>query len=681
MSFKDEDKIQALRDRLYARGKAPESRQKYVLKDHPKDAPSQWQEPPQSAPVPKRVEMPPVSAPAPSATAAPASVPKTQAAPMQSAAPVATTAPQESAMLGDMGANPPRRRHRYRLKILLAGFAFFVLSVLVSSVFFIMGGNSISGENISVSISGPFTIGGGEVIPLQVGVTNENAVPIDSATLILTYPTGTQSATEEGRELFVERLALNTIKSGETLNIPIRAAVFGEENEEKQILAEVEYRVQGSNSTFTKEADPLRFKISSSPVTISVQALHKVSAGQETDIELTISSNSPTPLSDILVKAEYPSGFDYTSSEPTPVSGKNVWRIESLEPEQMTKLRIRGVVVGEEDDQFAMHFSVGLPNDQDRTALASVFSTATTDFLIEQPFIDVALRINGDPGSTVAVAPREPVRVDVVFKNTLRDTIYDAEVELTLSGNALSDFEVDSQDGYYNSSKNTVYWDGSRNGNLQEIDPGEEVRLAVRFIPDPDVERTPQLGFDVSASARRVTEGRATEDLVGTASGVVKVASVAQIITEVGRGTSLFTESGPLPPVAEKPTTYTLTFFTQNGSNDMGDAEVTATLPAYVTWLDQTTGAGSFTYNETSRVVTWKVGEVEANQSKIAAAQVSLLPSISQIGTTPTILSEQRFRGTDRFAGSIVRTNFPALTTRLAEEAGYPQDIGYVQEN
>ena len=231
---------------------------------------------------------------------------------------------------------------------------------------------------------------------------------------------------------------------------------------------------------------------------------------------------------------------------------------------------------------------------------------------------------------------------------------------------------------FYDSLNNTVYWDASSFDKLKEISPGREVRLQTSLVPDPDIETTPQLAFDVDVRARRVAEGRATEELIGTAAGVVKVSSVAVLMSETGRNTSSFADSGPLPPVAEQATTYTITLFTENGSNDMGDVEVIAALPGYVEWLDQTTGAGTVTFNETARTVTWRIGDIDANQSKIAAFQVSLLPSISQIGTTPTLLGEQRLRGTDRFTGSIVRTTKTALTSQLPAEAGYDDRIGEV---
>lgn len=657
--FRDEERLKALRERLYARGGKGEEREAYKLKDEPQEVPTSWHKPPNSAGQQDiRTQQSHVN-----------ETPMPQSAPN-----VAFTPPDIDPMA------QRKKKHHYRLYVLLAGIAFFLLAVGVSSLLFILGGNSISGENIAVSISGPFTVGGGEAIPLQIGITNQNTVAIESATLIVTYPQGTHSATEEGRELFVERLPIESIQPGEALNIPLRAIVFGEENEEKIINAEVEYRVTGSNSTFAKEAEPLRFKIGSSPVVLTVDTLHKVSSGQESEVTLKISSNSPSPLTNLIVRAEYPNGFDFTKSDPAPVSGQNVWHIDTLSPEGDTSITIKGIVVGKEDDVYAMHFSIGVPNNQDQLSLSSVFSSASTEFEIEQPFIDVELVVNNNRTGNVAVESGERVDVRINLTNTTNDTIFDGRVELTLSGNALSDYEVTTSSGFYDSTKSTVYWDASSVDDLEEMPPGDEVSFNVTLKPDPDIEVTPQLAFDVSARARRVNEGNATEELVGTAASVAKVSSVTSLLSEVGRDTSTFSDTGPLPPVAEEETTYTITLLAQNGTNDIGDTEITASLPGYVEWLDETSGSGKITFNEVSRTVTWNVGSVDANQSKIASFQVSLLPSKSQIGTTPTLLGEQRLRATDRFTGSVVRTQTPALTTRMSEEAGYPKNIGEVQE-
>ena len=575
----------------------------------------------------------------------------------------------------------PAKRNTYRLRLLLAGILFFVVSVGLSSMFLMFGNNNISAENITISVTGPFTIGGGAVLPLQVGITNDNTVDIESATLIVEYPRGTLSAGEDKQELNTEHLALDTISSGETVNIPLRSTVFGEENDEKIIKVSIEYRVQGSNATFFKEADVLRFKISSSPVIIKVAGLKKVSSGQETEIELEVTSNAPTTLSEVLVKAEYPIGFDFTSSNPKPTGSQNIWLIKNLEPEETKKITITGIVVGKETDEYAINFSVGVPSERSQQTLASVFATTQTEFEIEEPFLNIALEVGGVINGEVVVEAGQRAGAQIEIENTLNDTLYDLEVEVLLDGNALSDLNVGPPNGFYDSLNNKIIWDVSNAPDLAELHPGKKLRLSFALEPSGDVLCTPAIKLTVNVRARRVSETEVSETLLGTAQSVMKVASSPDIRTDVGFNSGAFSDSGLVPPVAEKSTSYTVSFMVKNGSNDITQTAVTATLPTYVTWENQTTGAGDISYDSVKRTVTWNVGSVDANAAAFASFQIDIVPSKSQIGTTPTLVSEQRLRANDRFTGTVVRDVSPAVTTEMSPEGGHSKGNGRVQEN
>ena len=63
------------------------------------------------------------------------------------------------------------------------------------------------------------------------------------------------------------------------------------------------------------------------------------------------------------------------------------------------------------------------------------------------------------------------------------------------------------------------------------------------------------------------------------------------------------------------------------------------------------------------------IGYINANSQRQVSVQVSLLPSLTQVGTSPTILEAQRFKATDRFTGTVIRTEHPALTTSLFDES------------
>jgi hypothetical protein len=92
------------------------------------------------------------------------------------------------------------------------------------------------------------------------------------------------------------------------------------------------------------------------------------------------------------------------------------------------------------------------------------------------------------------------------------------------------------------------------------------------------------------------------------------------------------------------------------------------TLPSYVTWANVISSGDTITYNANTREALWRIGNLDANASVDAAFQLSFLPSVSQVGTVPTLVGEQSLRATDRFTGTVVRTTAGALTTRLPED-------------
>jgi hypothetical protein len=637
-SIKNQEKLEEVRKRLYERGNPDLKTRSHKLSDTKEPVPTSWDSKPKTT------------------------VPITQ--------PVVETQTPTQQVTDVFSMASKKIKKGYRLKILIAGVLFFILALVVSSVFLIFGNNNISGANITISASGPFTIGGGEELPLQVGITNSNTVPIESATLIIDYPSGTQSSTEAGKELFTERLPLKTIKEGETVNIPIRALVFGEENEEKTINVSIEYRVTGSNATFFKEAEPLRFKISSSPVVIRADSLKKISSGQETTVTVTITSNSPTALSEVLVKAEYPSGFDFTKSDPSPTHSQNTWLIQNLKPEGSETITITGVVVGKETDQYAINFSVGVPNERDTQNLASVFAKTQTQFEIEQPFLDVVMKINNSAEREVAVEPDQQSNISIDFTNTLDDTLYDISVKVELGGNDFSIKNIGPASGDYDSSTDSITWNVSNTPALEQVNPGDTEHVSFVVEPKKGTSQTPQLNIKVSAQARRVSENQVSETLVGTVSGVIKVVSSPEIIGVADHSNSVFVDAGPTPPVVGMATTYTMSLIIANGSNDITDALVTTSLPAYVTWLNQVEGSGQLSYNPTTRGIEWAAGDVGSNGEAHISFQVSLLPRSSQVGTTPTLISEQRIRATDRFTGTIVRDTHPSVNATLLSESG-----------
>ena len=636
---KKSEEMHLLRERLYDRGLTPRKHERTELKptEH-KDIPHSWGQPSEQPEV------------------------------MEAAAGTSGVKP-----IGYFNVNNMPKRKKYRTVFVLFGVLFFLVTLIVSSGYMFLGGNTISGDNISVSISGPFSVGGGEVMPLQIAVTNQNSASIKAATLIVRYPLGTQSPEEEGREIQREAIPLENIGAGETINVPVRAIVFGEEDEEKQIQAEVEYQLRGSNGIFFKEAEPHNFKINSSPVTISIESLKQVSSGQPVDVNMIVRSNSATPLRDLVVRAEYPFGFDYTSSKPAPISGQNVWLIPELKPDESFTISARGVVSGTKSDERVVMASVGVANDTNAYRLASVFSTADFQYEFEQEFLGFDIKVNGNSGDTVVVDRGDQVQVRLDFINPLEDSIYDASLQIGLTGTALDEAGIKVQNGFYDSIKNAILFDRTTNQALEKILPGKRVQLAFSMDADAFVTQTPEINLIIDGQAARVQESNVPEQLKGNDTRTIKFASQVDLLS------SVTPQSGLIPPVAEKLTQYTVAMRVESGTNDLINGEVTASLPNYVSWLDVTSGDGRVEFRPSSRTVIWSVGNISNNDAATMNFTIGFLPSISQVGDTPTLVSNQSFKATDRFTGTIIRGSTPALTTVLSTETGYNQKDGEVR--
>jgi hypothetical protein len=77
------------------------------------------------------------------------------------------------------------------------------------------------------------------------------------------------------------------------------------------------------------------------------------------------------------------------------------------------------------------------------------------------------------------------------------------------------------------------------------------------------------------------------------------------------------------------------------------------------------------TYDDSSRTVTWTVGDLGAGASAQAAFQVGLTASASQRGTSPVLVNAPTISGVDRFAQVTVSGSGSAVTTDVTKDPAY----------
>ena len=590
------------------------------------------------------------------------------------------TASEENSFLDE--AMRIEKQHHVQIMKKFAQFSvgFFILAAIVAGFIWWSNANVISGENIKIDINSPAAVAGGEPFETRFVITNGNKVSVDAATLLIEYPVGFYSVVDK-TELPRTSKEIGVIAPGQALTERISTILYGEENTSKDISVTLEYRMAGSNATLKKTAT-YAVKISSSPVNIKLGALKEVSSGQEVEFAVDISSNSKDPISTIIVEATYPFGFNFKSADPVPTYGVNSWQISELAPQETRKIRVRGVIEGQENEEKIIKVSVGTQSPKDERFIGVVYNVMRESTIITKPFLGLDIVIDNDSSPEHVATLSRGVRADIFWQNNSPTQVSDAVIEVKLKGAVLNRYSIyASGGGFYRSIDDTIVWDKSANQEFHSIEPGAKGSVSFSFSPRPaDVNagnliKNPQVAFDVLARAQRTTGANVYEEINTHASRVVKFETDLRLTARGTYFTGPFKNTGYMPPKANNETTYTISFTVRNSSNNVSNAVVKTTLPIYVKWLGNIYPAGEgITYNESTSEVSWNVGRVTSGGTRDASFQISFLPSLSQINQAPKLTGDISLVGFDDFTKTEVRDQKISVTTYLSSDSQFGQN-------
>lgn len=581
-------------------------------------------------------------------------------------------------------ANEHDKKGNMITKIFMASVVFFLIAAGIAAYIILGGVNVISTKNVDISVRGPVAVAAGEELSLDVIVKNNNNSSIDSGTLYVEYPDGTKTAQDLTRDLTRDQVDVEQIpSSGGTVTKTVKAVLFGEKDSVKQIKITLDYKTRGSNAIFYKEKT-YDITIKSAPVLMTVQVPQEVNSGQEIAINIEVASNSNTLIQDLLVRAEYPFGFTYTSATPAPAFDNNVWSLGDFNQNAKKTIVVRGRMTGQNDEERTFRFMTGTASVTDEKNIATAYISTQQSLFIKKPFIGLNVQLGRSENSIVSIG--DTVVGNLTWTNNLPIAISDAKIQIKVSGKALDRTHVSGgPTGFYSSNNNTITWDKNSLSALRTINPGDQGTVTFSL---PTLKSSNQLlsqGRNLDVIADVVMTGTRVQDGVpqqvqssGTAKAKISTNLVpnSQALYSIGP----FTNRGPMPPKAEQETFYTIVLNLSNSFNDVANASITTELPPYVRWTGNTSPANEqISYNESTRKIVWSVPDLRAGVGYTSAArevafQVGFLPSLSQVGTTPDLTKLLYVSGTDRFTGSKVETERPALNIRLNTDPGFDDD-------
>jgi hypothetical protein len=574
-------------------------------------------------------------------------------------------------------------------KFFLFSVGFAVLAALVVGITFLTGGNTVSNANIDIRVLGNSFAAGGEELPLEISVINKNAASLELADLFIEYERGGDGVSGAGRARTIH--SLGTVASGKSADKNVFVTLYGEEGSTKNIDFTLQYRISGSNAIFVKEYT-FPVTISSAPVSLTSDAPKTVTPNQNLTYTVKVVSNAKTPLTGMILRVEYPSGFKFVSAVPSPTYLENTFNLGDMAPGAERTVAITGTIYGQDGEDRAFRMSVGSASSNNRNTIGLTYNSLTNVVSLVKPFLAANLLINGSGEQTVAVSSGSNVTVSVVWANNLTSRVTDAEIVVSLAGNAIDLSSITTSRGFYDSLANTIIWNKTSDTTLGSIEPLDRGAVDFSFRVKPLFSGTsapisqPTISLEVAIRGKQPEAGGLVSEISGSEKKKVVVSTDLGFSSALSYFSGPFSNTGPMPPKANQPTTYTVTWTMTNSANALANATAVALLPTYVEWVGVTAPSSeAITYDSTTRTVRWNIGQVppgagSSTASRTVSYQIRFTPSTSQIGSVPRLVLDSTASARDTFTGETISVTRPAVSTRLDNDAGAPFNSGTVLE-
>ena len=574
-------------------------------------------------------------------------------------------------------------------KLFIGSAIFCIIAVGAGAYIFFNGGNFISGDNIDIKMSGPISVAGGTPVSIAITVTNNNSVALRTADLTIHFPAGATDPNDTTSSLEDIHQTIGDLVPGASVTKNVQAVIFGEENLQKKVTATVTYGIAGSSSVFTKE-NSYDVLINSSPIVLNVSALKEVTSGQPFDLTVSIKSNSANTLKNLIMRGTYPFGFNFQSASLPPALGDNsVWNIGDMQPGVTKTIIIHGALSGEDSDLRAFHFAVGAKNVSNPTTIGTSFMESEYDLTIKKPSVSIAMTIDSDSSSADHVGQfGKAMTVNVKWVNNLQETLSNVVITAHLDGSAYDKNQVNAYSGFFRSATNDMLWNQQTNSELATVAAGASGQLSFGIVPSRSSFGSKQVTNPViNISAKVVGDRPGSPNFALNTGGVgraIKITSDVSLSGRVVRSTGPFQNSGPIPPVAEQKTTYTVIWSVDNTSNTVGNAVVTASLPPYVSWANMVSPSSEdITFDKNAGTITWNIGNVNTYTSgtfarREVAFQVTFQPSVDQVNQSPILINQAVLTAIDNWTKSTLQSTQGYLTTSYSTDPVFKYGDGVV---
>ncbi len=557
--------------------------------------------------------------------------------------------------------------HKYLKILVIVALALFVAAILI----FWFGGSAFSERGVQFQIEGPQQALSGDEVTYKIKYSNTTRTKLENIKFRFSYPEHAIVIKSDGTysEETTEMFDMESIDSHESGEKEFKAFIVGEKGSILYAKAEMTYEAGTLSSRFEKKPVSVATTIVGMPVPVTLSVPPTAVSGQEITYTLDYRNESSSDITDLRFNLTYPEGFSPKRFSPQPTNGASTWDVAVLKKGSGSRLSITGTITGNERDIR----TVTMVLQRKINGKYINYERAEASTIISSPLLSTKISVNGERDYTAT--PGEYLTYAIQYRNTSTYTFTGLTMLVKLEGEMYDIGALLPGGGYYDSATQTIVWNAGSVPQFSNLGPGTNGKIEFRIPLDSSFSGgMGAKNFFVKAIATLATSDIPTgldgQEISTQDSLITKISTQPSVNQSLYYHDPAFGSSGPMPLKVGSETVFTIHWRVTNPGNAVNDAVIKATLPTGITWknvVSSVAGQAQPTFDRNKNQVIWNIGQLPfgagtSNPYEVSF-QVGIIPSSTQSGKSPTLITGGTFTGIDSFTQQSVLVNLNELNT------------------
>ncbi len=505
--------------------------------------------------------------------------------------------------------------------------------------------------------SSPEVLVNGQETTFTLDYTNTTSDNLTDVTLVLKKPEALRNPIYNIEGFDVKT---NTLKIGELApkahgQFKVTGLMLGNLNDKHEFLAVINYKNKFGQDR--QEFFNQNFQLSDSVLATQITLPKRTIATSPFETKINLTNNSKLDFEKLKIKLIWPTGFNFIQTDLGETTENNTWLIGNFPTDQSANYSFQGKIYLENPNSIEIKAEIYDTFENQEYLLAQAQASTFVDFSkFKINFTNLERNHSISPGGETIYT--------LTYVNDEDYPVSNVELGLNLSG------QYAAQKAYRFNQNNLP--------QLKNIEPGQSGSIEIKATAKNVIDYTSAQENDYKLEAR----GFASFDDPNEKSRL-SVESLP-IVTNVNSRLSLNTTAlfftaqgdqigvGSVPPVVGEYTSYWTIIRVINTNNKIKDLKITAQVPGEIEFTDiyNVTEGNQIIFDQNARTVTWQVSNIPAfagifNAAPEARIQLALVPTASQRGQSPALLTNITATATDETTGAFLTAVGKNITTAI----------------